>query len=91
MSLHIAFLQRTPLILAATLVLFAAQSSVDHSEPAAGIWERPVNLEFGTVSFAEAQAQPMSQQADVQAVTLPFVSQTAPDAGSRAAIPRWVF
>lgn len=96
MSLHIAVLQRTPLILAAALaVLLLGQSSMDHQVSPAGTWERAATLEFGSVSFAEAQVQPMSlsQRADVKAATLPTVSQLpsgshmAPD----TAAPRWVF
>lgn len=96
MSLHIGFLQRMPLILVATLVVFfAGQSSMHQSVPPAGTWERPVNFEFGPVSFAEAQAeaQPMSlsQPATIHAAILPSVSQAAPDTAVRAATPRWIF
>lgn len=96
MSLHIAVPQRTLLILAAALgVLLLVQSSVDHHVPPAGVWDRPAALEFGSVNFAEAQAQPMSlsQRANVEAAPLPTVSQApavsrmAPD----TATPRWVF
>ncbi|WP_150305660.1 hypothetical protein [Pseudomonas saliphila] len=96
MSLHIAFVQRTPLILAAALgVLLLGQSSMDHQVPSAGTWERAATLEFGSVRFAEAQAQPMSlsQRTDVQAATLPTVSQlpAVSQMASETATPRWVF
>lgn len=95
MSLHIAVLHRTPLILAAALGGFLlGQSPMDLDGAPAGTWER-APLEFGPVSFAEAQVQPMSlsQRADVQAAPLPTVSQvpSVSPLASETAAPRWVF